>query len=56
MFTLELRISLLSARTWVCVYVCVLYCAFLFVVVYVIVIMCACMMIHAPRGRFEIIS
>ena len=37
--------------------VCVDYiCILLGVVVYVIVSMCLCMMIHAPHGRFEVVS
>ena len=52
MFTLELRITFfMCVRVCVCVdYICVLLC----VVIYVIV--CVCMMIHAPGGRFEVVS
>ena len=41
----------------VCVCVCIDYiCILLCVAIYVIASMCMFMMIHAPRGRFEVVS
>ena len=57
MFTLRFRIILLYVYVCVCVCVCVDYiCVLLCVLVYVIVCMFVYTMIHAPRGRFDVVS